>query len=64
MSEERRKCIINYYDTPEKGFFIRYGDIEYTNEENRPYTACKAIIEKLDGQVITVNPGAVQFVEK
>lgn len=63
MSEEkRRKCIVNYYGDSVEGYFESYGNIKHMDEGNNPYTSRMAIVEKTDGQVITIEPSAIKFV--
>ena len=61
MSEERRKCTALYDGEYVEGYFECYGNEQAFNESNDSYPVLVAIIEKFDGQVITVPPSSVKF---
>jgi hypothetical protein len=61
MPEERRKCTAIYEEENVEGYFECYGFEQKFNESNDSYSVSVAIIEKFDGQVITVPPSSVRF---
>ena len=61
MSEERRKCTAKHKGENVEGYFECYGFEQKFNESNDSYPVSVAIIEKFDGQVITVPPPSVKF---
>jgi hypothetical protein len=62
MPEERRRCTATYDGETFEEYFECYGNEQKFNESNDSYAVLVAIIEKLDGQVITVPPRDVKFV--
>ena len=63
MSALRRKCIVTFDGEQFEGRFEALGQEQRFTESNDSYPVTVAIIEKLDGQVVTVPPAAVRFVK-
>lgn len=63
MSEEKRPCKVFLNGDSIDGFFVEYASIESYDDENRVYTCRKAIVELLNGKVVTVNPPQVTFTD-
>ena len=62
MSEERRKCIVTQNTFVKKGYFEKYGETIYFDDAGQPYVSTVAIVETIDGQVITVPPECIKFI--
>ncbi|WP_305840052.1 hypothetical protein [Photobacterium leiognathi] len=65
MSTERRICLVklNSYDQPSKGYFQMYGQEARWDEANNPYVVTVAIVELLDGRVVSVEPTRIKFTD-
>ncbi len=64
MSDERRECVVNlgYGREQTKAYFEMYGSKQKFNDSNDSYPITVAIIEDLDGNVHSVEPHLIKFV--
>lgn len=64
MLEERRKCLVklNSYEPPSEGYFQMFGQQERRDDGNNAYVITVAIVELLNGRVVSVEPTALKYI--
>ncbi|WP_288476660.1 hypothetical protein [uncultured Pantoea sp.] len=62
MSDEKRRCEVTAFHRIKEGYFIKFAPIKFLDESNQPYVAEQAIVELDGGEVVTVNPNQIKFI--